>query len=800
MDILFLVGIGILLITLVIFIWFLESYFNSKIFKKLLNYRLLVVKIPKKIIYEKEVKEPNLTDICINFENFLINIGEIKSPIIFEIAVPTFEEEIFFYISVPNENVDFVSKIIQSSWPGSEVDIVLDDYTIFTPKSFSKASYLKFSNHEFLPIRNYLDFAQISQNVDTLDSVVGAFSKVAKENEGLSLQILLKRAPKKINKKIEKVAQKMKEGKSFSRALSSDLMEFIYDIFSFESEEKKEKKKIEEERKPKEEKIIQGLEFKASRPLFYVNIRMIASSLKEERTEELISSLENSFHHFSNPPLNDFKAIRIPQKDILKFITEWSFRKFNPSQKILLSSQEIATIFHFPSNLTKISNIYWLKSRTASPPPNLPIEGVLLGKTNWRGEEREARIKIDDRRRHIYIIGQTGTGKTTFLLNMIYQDILEGRGVCFIDPHGDAAFRILHYIPKERIDDVIYFNPGDLDFPIGVNMLEYDPNYPEQKTFIINELIEIIDKIYNLRETGGPIFEQFFRNALLLLMDDYKLKPTLLEVPRVFADDDFREELILRCKNSVVKQFWTKEAPRVGGELSFDNVITYITSKLNPFVANDFIMPIIAQQESAINFRNIMDEGKIFIVNLSKGRLGEINSYLLGMIIVSKILMSAFSRMDIPEEKRRDFYLYIDEFQNVTTNTISQILSEARKYRLSLIIAHQYIAQLSENIRDAVFGNVGTIVSFRVGVPDAEFLEKEFSPQFSKTDLISIENFNAYLRLMIDGYISDPFNIKILPPQKGDVNLVDLVLKISRLKYGKPRKLIEEEIKERYEF
>jgi len=798
MNALFLIGLGLLISSLAVFLWFLESYNNRKLFRKLLNYRLLLVKIPKKIIYEKEAKEPGLTDICINFENFIINLSEIKYPIVFEVAVPIFEEEIFFYIAVPKENVDFVSKLVQSSWPGSEVEEVLDDYTIFTLKGFSKASYLKLSNHEFLPIRTYLEFAQISQNVDTLDSIIGAFSKVAKENEGLSLQIIFKKAPKSINKKIEKVAKKMKEGKSFSKARSSDFFELISDLFTFESEEKKEKKKIEEERKPKEEKTIQALENKASRPLFYVNIRMVAFSLNEKRTEELISSLENSFHHFSNPPLNDFKIIRVSQKNLIDFVTEWSFRKFNSNYKMLLSSQEIATIFHFPSNLTKISNIYWLKSRTAPPPVNLPFEGIILGKASWRGEEREVRLKMDDRRRHIYVIGQTGTGKTTFLLNMIYQDIVEGRGVCFIDPHGDAAARILHFVPKERIDDVIYFNPGDLEFPIGVNMLEYDPNFVEQKTFIVNELLEIIDKIYNLRETGGPIFEQFFRNALYLLMDDPEFKPTLLEVPRVFADDDFRLDLIDRCQNPVVKQFWTKEAPRVGGELSFDNIITYITSKLNPFVANDFIRPIIAQQESSINFRKIMDEGKIFIVNLSKGRLGEINSYLLGMIIVGKILMAAFSRMDIPEEQRKDFYLYIDEFQNVTTNTISQILSEARKYRLSLIIAHQYIAQLSENIRDAVFGNVGTIVSFRVGIPDAEFLEKQFAPQFSKTDLISIENFNAYLRLMIDGYVSDPFNIKILPPQKGSSELVDLILKISRLKYGKPRKLIEEEIRERY--
>ena len=790
--------IGFFLIIIATFIFIFENKVRFKILKNLLNYTLLLVKIPKYFSFDKN-KEPTVTDISLNFENFILNAVQIKEPLIFEIAVPIFQEEIFFYVAVPKNKVEIVSKLIQSAWPGSEVEEVFDDYTIFVPNSLSKGSFLKLASHQFLPIRTYLEFAQVSQNVDILDSILGAFTKVGKENEGLALQIIIKKAPSSLNKKIMKVAQKMKEGKNFHQALKSEWSEIISSLFSFEKEEKKEKKKLEEERKPKEEKIIQGLENKASKPLFYVNIRLIASTLNEYRTEELISSLENSFHHFSNPPLNEFKIHRFPQKNIVNFITDFSFRKFDESQKILLSSQEIASLFHFPSVLNKIPTIHWLKSRTAPPPINLPLEGIIIGKSYWRGEERIVKITPDDRRRHIYIIGQTGTGKTTFLTNLIIQDIKNGNGVCFIDPHGDAALRILGHIPPERLDDIIFFDPGDINWPIGINMLEYDPKFPEQKTFIVNELIEIIDKIYDLRQTGGPMFEQYFRNALLLLMDDPSSKPTLLEVPRVFADDSFRYELIKRCSNPVVRQFWTKEAPRVGGELSFENMITYITSKLNPFVANDFIRPIIAQQQSSINFRQIMDEGKIFIVNLSKGRLGDINSYLLGMIIVGKILMASFSRMDIPEDQRKDFYLYIDEFQNITTNTIAVILAEARKYRLNLIMAHQYVGQLTEEIRKSVFGNVGTIISFRVGIEDAEFLEKQFLPKFDKTDLISIDNFNAYLRLMINGQVSEPFNIKILPPEKGNNEMINIARRVSQLKYGIPRPIVEESIKERFE-
>lgn len=789
--------IGLVLILITIIILLVESNLKFKVLKSLLKYRLLLVKIPKYFSFDKN-KEPTISDICLNFENFILNaVG--KDPIIFEIAVPTFQEEIFFYISVPENQIESISKLVQSSWPGSEVEEINEDYTIFVPQSITKGSFLKLTTHDFLPLRTYVEFAQVSQNLDILDSILGAFTKVGKENEGLALQIIVKKASSSLNKKIMKTAKKMKEGKSFSKALRPEFLEDLLYLFSFEKEETKEKKKIEEERKPKEEKIIQSLENKASKPLYYVNIRLVAAALTNERTEQLLSSLESTFHHFSNPPLNEFKIHRLPQKNINDFIILFSFRKFDENQKILLSSQEISTIFHFPSILTKIPTIHWLKSRTAPPPIDLPLEGLVLGKSYWRGEEKLVKITDDDRRRHLYIIGQTGTGKTTFLTNMIIQDIQNGKGVCFIDPHGDAALRILSYLPKERLDDVIFFDPGDVQWPIGINILEYDPNFPEQKTFIVNELIEIIDKIYDLRQTGGPMFEQYFRNALLLLMDDPSYHPTLLEVPRVFADDDFRYELIKKCTNPVVKQFWTKEAPRVGGELSFENMITYITSKLNPFVANDFVRPIIAQQKSAINFRKIMDESKIFIVNLSKGRLGDINSYLLGMIIVGKILMASFSRMDTPEEHRKDFYLYIDEFQNITTNTIAVILAEARKYRLNLIMAHQYIGQLSEEIRKAVFGNVGTIISFRIGVEDAEFLEKQFAPKFDKTDLISIDNFNAYLRLMIRGQMSEPFNIRILPPEKGNNEMIDIARRISQLKYGIPRPIIEEDIKSRFE-
>ncbi len=424
-------------------------------------------------------------------------------------------------------------------------------------------------------------------------------------------------------------------------------------------------------------------------------------------------------------------------------------------------------------------------------------DGVLLGENVHKADRAEVRMGDEDRMRHFYVIGQTGTGKTALLKNMIIQDIEHGKGVCMIDPHGTDIEDVLANIPSERIDDVIYFDPADTERPMGLNMLEYDPARPEQKTFVINELFSIFQKLYGGNpESMGPIFEQYFRNAAGLVIEDPESGNTLLEVSRVMADAEFRKVKLSRCGNPVVAQFWQEIAGKAGGEATLANIVPYITSKFDVFLANDIMRPIIAQKHSAFDFRRVMDEQKILLVNLSKGRLGDINANLIGLILVGKILMAALSRVDATE--RPDFYLYIDEFQNVTTDSISAILSEARKYRLGLTVAHQFIAQLDERIKDAVFGNVGSMAAFRVGNEDAEFLEPQFAPVFSAADLASIENYNAYIRLLVNGVPERPFNIATLPPSPGTSEVAPKIKELSALKYGRPRAGIEEEIRERY--
>jgi len=776
-------------IIIYIFSLFIKKYIESKKVNLSLNYILLLIEIPKYHLLQKQEAPTKPVEEINNFENFINTLTNLKLPIIFEIATPFIAEEIFFYIAVPRKNVESIRRTIRAFWPGAEVIDCIEDYNIFNPSGAVLGSYVGLKSHYFKPIKTYKEIAL--GNIDTLDSFLGAFNKL-KKGEGLAYQVIIKPLSTKENKKIKKVLEELKKGEKFESAVGG-LGKEVMKTF-----EKKEEKEQKFEPKSIDELLIKNIEAKMIKPLFEVNIRLLASSTNIFNAEEVLTSIESAFHQFINPGINEFQIKRVKGRALNNLAYEFSFRLFNKNQKIILNSEEIASIFHFPTSYTKSPIIHWLLAKSAPPPVNLPKEGVILGESVYQGQKEIVRIKKNDRRRHIYVIGQTGTGKTTLLKNIAEQDIKNGDGVCFIDPHGDVAQELLGLIPKERADDVIYFNPGDTRRPIGINILEYDKNYPEQKTFIINTLIEIIDKIYNLQLTGGPMFEQYLRNSLLLLMDDPDWGFTLLDVSRVLVDEYFRNELLKKCKNYPVIEFWTKQAPVVGGELSLENMITWITSKLNPFITNDFVRPIIAQPKTALNFRYIMDNQKIFIVNLSKGLIGETSSYLLGMILIAKILSATFARVDTPEELRKDFYLFIDEFQNFAFKGVASILSEARKYRLSLVLAHQYIKQLPEELISAVFGNVGTIMAFRVGTEDAEILEKQFSPVFSKIDLLNIPNYNLYLKLLIDGYVSEPFNIRTLPPNPSNKELADKIIELSMLKYGRPLEEIERLIEEKY--
>lgn len=772
----------ILVLAVVTLVIFIKSRQKAKRIKETLSLKLFSVRLPR-------VSNPERIDIKeeINKTSQLYaSLSGMKQPFILEAAVKNVGQEISFYIATEIQSAQFVQRQIEGIWPGAVIGEEKEDYSIFTHDGKVKSAYIKQTQGIALPIKTYEE-----AGIDTFASILSGLSKVAKEGEGIAIQIIADDAPKHFKKSILDTAKSMKLGeKEMSPTDSVMITQKDLQKALFASNDSNEKPK--EEKRVIDEKLVEAVENKISKQLLAVNIRILASAKDELAADALLQSVIGGFSQFGAPKRNELKAVE--DKNTRKSAFNFAFRIFDPDKIVILNTAELASVFHLPIVTAESSKVSKVKLKEVAPPQNLPNAGLLIGESRYRGENVPIMLSDSDRRRHLYIVGQTGTGKSAFIKNMAAEDIKNGKGMAIVDPHGDLADDILSLVPKERIDDIVIFNPGDLNRPLGLNMLEYDYNRPEEKTFIVNEILGIFGKLFSA-ETMGPMFEQYMRNALLLLMEDMKYEPaTLVEVGRIFTDEAYRERKIARSTNPVVIDFWTREAKGVSGEGSIANMTPYITSKLNTFTANDYIRPIIGQTVSAFDFRKVMDEGKILIVNLSKGKIGEINANLLGMVIVGKLLMAAMSRVDTEEEKRKDFYLYIDEFQNFTTDSIATILSEARKYKLDLVIAHQFIAQLSDKIRDAVFGNVGSMAVFRVGMTDAEFLEKQFLPTFTKEDLANIDNYNFYAKLLLSGQPSEPFNVKTIAPQKGNVELRESYKAYSSVKYGKPRDEVEEEM------
>jgi hypothetical protein len=531
-----------------------------------------------------------------------------------------------------------------------------------------------------------------------------------------------------------------------------------------------------------------------------INIRVIVSAGNIVRAKDILSEIQSAFNQFELATGNKI-IFTVMENDKAKDIFhEYSFRSWNDKEEMPVNIKELASLFHFPQGVAA-GSAQLRKSKVVSAPAplDLPEAGVYMGVNKHQNIEKKIYMAPEDRVRHFYAIGQTGTGKSTLLRNMIDQDIRNGEGVCFIDPHGSDVQDILSRIPPERYKDVIYFDPSHLDRPMGLNFLEYDIRFPEQKTFVINELMSIFKKLYGATpESMGPAFEQYFRNSAGLVMEHPESGNTLIDVGRVLSDKNFRQFKLSMCKNPLITQFW-QNAEKTTGDQGLANYVQYITNKFDVFLSNDYMRPVIAQENSTINFREIMDNKKIFLVNLSKGRLGDINSNLIGLILVGKFTMAALSRVDsFGKAELPPFYLYIDEFQNFTTDSISTILSEARKYKLSLHMAHQYIAQLDEGIKNAVFGNVGNMAVFRVGTDDAEFLEKQFAPTFAAKDIMNIDNLNYYVKMLSHGKPTTPFNVEEGYPAPGNRDVIDKLKELSYLTYGRDRAQVEEEIMKKY--
>lgn len=682
--------------------------------------------------------------------------------------------DIRFYVSTPNKYKDFVEKQINGAYPDAEIIevneekslkegfIVGNDYNIFAEDAKVAFASLRLKNADYLPIKLYKDLA-----TDPLSSITSILAKMT-EGEGAAIQIMISPADDKWKKhgRAHMSATKKGEANPETAKYSAD---------------------------PKE---LEGIEASVGKPGFNTVVRIVVSSSTKESAEAHLSNIVNVFSQFSG--LNSFTKNKIRMKKA--FMTDFIYRYMPRSgQTAVMTTEELATIYHFPNKSVATPHIHWINSKRAPAAAQIPTTGLFLGKSSYRGLARDVFIETDDRRRHMYIIGKTGTGKTEFLKQMILQDIRGGEGVGVIDPHGDLIEDLLQVIPPERAEDVILFDPSDTTRPMGLNMLEASTE--EEKHYMVSSIIGLMYKLYDPNQTGiiGPRFEHAIRNAMLTVMS--RPGSTFIEVVRVMTDSKFVQELLPEVKDPIVRRYWTDQIAQTA-DFHKSEVLDYTVSKFGRFVTNKTMRNIIGQSQSAFNFRDVMDNQKILLVNLSKGKIGEENSSFLGLILVPKILISAMSRQNMPMDQRKDFFLYVDEFQNFATPDFAQILSEARKYRLNLIVANQFIGQMEEEIKNAIFGNVGTLTAFRVGVTDANYLQHEFQPTFNEADLINIDRFNAYMRTVVNGEPVPPFSLdttKDMAQEKAAMNprVAELIKELSRLKYGKDVNVIEQVIGER---
>ncbi len=779
--------------------------------------KILLVTVPKQTEEKADAALPNLQQIQEKIgvtESFFSTIAGLPSEKgikawfsghkdVFSLEIVVVDGKINFFIAVPAHLLEYVQEQINAQFTHAFIEEV-PDYNMFSPKGFIKGRMMHFKSPDFLPIKTYK-----KMEADPLNALTNALSKID-EHDGAAIQIIIKSAPPSWRALGVKVASKMQQGKKYEDALKDvkgGPSKWISDIFKTTKTKSPDQQQTQPEQyrlTPQEEEMVKGIEEKASKAGVNANIRIVVSSENQTRLDGYLNNLTNAFSQYNIYNYgNSFEPLDRPMK---KLINDFIYRNYDEGRSFVLNTEALASIYHLPiPRINDAPNIRWLEARKAPPPSNIPKEGVLLGYNLYRGKRTDIRMTREDRRRHVYTLGMTGTGKSWLIMGMCMQDIANGDGCCYIDPHGDAIDHILKRIPKERAEDVVLLDPGDITRPIGLNLLEFKTQ--EQKTFAINEIMAIFDKLYDLKSTGGPMFEQYFKNAAALIMADPESGSTLMEISRVLADDDFRKYKLSKCADQLVKDFWEKEAQKAGGEASLANMVPYITSKMSPFISNDFVRPIISQQNSTIDFAEIMNSQKILLVKLAKGKIGQINSDLLGMIVIGKLLMAALARGDMAEEERKDFYLYVDEFQNYLTDSMEIILSEARKYRLCLGIAHQYVGQLVKSgdtkFKDAIFGNVGTKCSFRIGVDDAEALTKEFAGVFNESDFLNLPAYNCYVKLLIDNANPPGFNMASNTPDqipglpKSNPQLAEAIKKLSKLKHGKDPEIIAMEIKER---
>lgn len=818
------ISIGLLLafgLTVSIIWWLVRKHCN---FERMVNMSFLYVAMPKKDSKEDKEKDKEALSSTGDFKETIGIMEHLFNALygmyssnfstlftgqnFFSFEYALIDGQIRFYCVVPSDLTGQFEKQITSFYPDAYVEEV-GDYNIFKPGSKVSATYI-FPEKEYkFPIKTYQQ-----QKTDPLDNVANALSKLSEE-DGAAIQFVFRPVKggwqEACSEEAANIYNKKKKKMVWWNPLSvlGTILSFFFR--GVQDSDLQEKPDSDTGRTtPVEEEQVKAIDSKSNSVGFEVVIRALASSPKPGKSQDILSNMLASFAQFSDIKNNGFDTSKYAfTRNIIKgfvYRDVWIglFRKFFAQKRAIFSSEEAATVFHFPSaRYNRATNIEWQLTKIAAPPKNVPDEGLLLGYSLFRASKVPIYIKPNDRFRHLYVIGQTGMGKSQMLEFLAKQDIQSGKGMCVVDPHGDLAEDILGWLPRERADDVIVFDPADTERPMGLNMLEADT--PEEADFVALEAMNMMIKLFG-NEIFGPRIQDYFRNGCLTLMADKDEGGAITDMVRLFTDDDWQKYKVSKVENPIVRSFWEKQMANTG-QREKQEMIPYFSAKFGQFTTNTMVRNILGQTKSSFDVSKVMNEGKVLLAKLSKGLVGDINANLIGMILVNKIQVAAMRRQNIPKEDRHDFYLYVDEFQNFITDAFESILSEARKYRLGLVIAHQYINQLidakskDEKIKNAVFGNVGTMMNFKIGAQDAEYMSKEMAPTFSDQDLINLRGFQTCIKLNIDNVITQPFSMNTyktwLLPEKKDLEAAEAYKQLSRLKYGRDKEFVSREILQR---
>ena len=757
-------AIGLCLVALgsyALSIWGLRRYRRNVYEQKGLHTTIYEITIPRDNEIEVQAAEQMYAGIASLYKGGRINnIKKIQDFVSIEIV--GFPELIKFYIVCPKKHEMLIQKLIHGVYPSAEVKMTRE-YNIFAEGSYVSYAELKLGKDNHFPIRTHE-----SLKADSLSILSSAMARF-RAGEAGAIQIVISPADPKWTKK----------GRKF---LSSA-----------------EKPAAEGEKKaslPAE--VSQGIDKKISKLGFNTVVRVVAIGKSKEESKINLQNILGSFEQFTAPQMNKFKKRKFRFYTKSDFLFDFLYRfPHYWDRPSILNTEELSTLFHFPNKHVTTPHIQWLNARRSAADDSVPTEGGLwIGRSVFRGVEKNVNVLPDDRRRHMYIVGQTGTGKSRFMQMMALQDIRAGHGIAYIDPHHDSIEWLLERIPADRIEDVIYWNPADKDRPFGLNILDHTDESDAHR--VVASFYKMLERLYDPNHQGitGPQLERALRNCMLTAM----AKPgnTLMEVLRLLlGEQEFITESLKYLDDEYVKKYWTEQIAKTS-DYHKSETMGYFASKLDRFVIDLMMRNILCQSTSSFDLRKVMDEGKILLMDFSKGVMGAENSEFLGQLMVPRILSAAMSRVDIPMAERRDFFLYVDEFQNFATDDFATILSEARKFRLSLTVAHQFVGQLSDKIKEAVFGNVGTLNIFRVGAEDAKFLAPQVAPVFDEKDIVNIENMNSYIKLLVNGIYPPAFSINSqYKDPVGNPNIRDAIIQLSRMKYGRDLMAVEAEINAR---